>query len=140
MAPAFLLLPIDQLKAHEEVDPHKVERIAREIRSSGLVEEPVWVARGEGVILNGHHRVAALASLGARRVPAWVLNYSDPAVHLDRWGPGPPISKEEVLRRARQGPLFPPKTSRHSLAVELPRRPTPLSELLAAEASHRARC
>jgi hypothetical protein len=111
------------------VDPEKVEELTLEIARSGKVEDPIWVERGTGVILNGHHRFEALLRLGARRVPAWVIDYDDPAVHLDRWNPGPTLSKAEVRARAREGRPFPPKTTRHSLEFELPPHPTPLSEL-----------
>jgi L-serine kinase (ADP) len=126
----FALLPVESLKAHERVDPSKVEKLVEEIRTTGISEEPIWVARGSGVILNGHHRFAALKQLGARRIPAWVVDYESDLVSLGRWSPGPPISKAEVVRRARAGDLFPVQTTRHSFAARLPAHPTPLDELL----------
>ncbi|MFZ3356024.1 MAG: ParB N-terminal domain-containing protein [Thermoplasmata archaeon] len=127
----FELLPIDQLYAHEEVDPEEVAKLVRAIRSAGVVEDPIWVARGTGVVLNGHHRLAALRALHAHRVPAWVLDYKDPSVGLDRWSPGPPISKTDVIRRAHAGELFPPKTTRHTIPLPPERHRIPLAELLA---------
>ena len=126
----FALLPVESLHAHERVDPKKVGRLVLEIRSTGVSEEPIWVARGSGVILNGHHRFAALRALGARRIPAWVVDYETELVSLGRWTPGPPISKAEVVRRARTGDLFPVRTTRHRFLVELPPHPTPLADLL----------
>ncbi len=125
----FELVPIGRLRSHEEVDPAKVRKLAEELVASGVFVEPIWVARGSLVILNGHHRVAALRALGAERVPAWVVDYDGPTVGLDRWTPGPPISKEEVVRRAREGDLFPPRTTRHTWKVAPEHRPTPLAEL-----------
>jgi len=127
----FVLVPLHRLRAHEQVVPSKVRALEDELRREGIFVDPIWVARGTGVILNGHHRVAALRKLGARRIPAWVLDYESDLVRLERWTPGPPISKKEVVRRAREGKLFSPQTTRHRLAVELPRRPTPLAQLLA---------
>ncbi|HTW40404.1 MAG TPA: ParB N-terminal domain-containing protein [Thermoplasmata archaeon] len=127
----FALVPIESLREHEHVDPKKVERLVKEIRSTGVSQEPIWVARGSGVILNGHHRYAALKRLGARRVPAWVVDYDSDVVSIGRWSPGPEVSKSEVVRRAHAGELFPVQTTRHRLAGELPPRPTPLAELLA---------
>jgi L-serine kinase (ADP) len=125
----FVLVPIDHLKPHEEVDERKVERLAEELRRAGVFVEPIWVARGSNVILNGHHRVAALRRLGAKRVPAWRVAYEGDEVRLDRWEPGPPISKEEVVRRAEEGRLFSPRTTKHSWRSEPPDRPTPLADL-----------
>ncbi len=125
----FALVPIAALRDHEEVDPEGVDRLVAELREEGRVLDPLWVSEGSLVILNGHHRFQALRRLGAERAPAWVIDYEDPRVHLDRWQPGPPIAKSEVVRRALERRPFPPKTTRHSLEFALPRRPTPLSSL-----------
>ncbi len=130
MAPEFALVPIDRLKGHEEFDPTKVDHLVAELRRTGTFSEPIWVARGSMVILNGHHRVEALRRLGARRAAAWLLDYDAETVRLEPWRPGPAIAKSEVVERAREGRLFPPKTTRHTLRVELPRRAVPLAELL----------
>ncbi|MCI4353643.1 MAG: ParB N-terminal domain-containing protein [Thermoplasmata archaeon] len=130
--PEFRLVPVTSLLPHEQVDEADVGRLAREIRTRGLVREPIWVTRAEGVILNGHHRYAALRTLGVRRVPAWVVDYSNPAMALGRWGKGPPLEKDDVIRRARAGALFPPKTSRHVWRGPVPEpHPTTLAELQA---------
>jgi hypothetical protein len=134
----FRLLPLDTLLAHEQVDPAKVDELLAELAASGTFADPIWVARGSHVILNGHHRVAALKRLGARRIPAWLLDYDDPSITVDRWSPGPPIPKAEVVRRARAGQLFPPKTTRHRLAHEPRPRRTPLARLFPAPRAQRA--
>ncbi len=130
-APEFALVPLDRLRGHEEHDPQKVDELIAELRRTGVFSDPIWVARGTWVILNGHHRVEALRRLGLKRIPAWILDYNGEAVDVERWAPGPPIAKDEVVRRARQGRPFPPKTTRHRLRVDLPLRSVPLSELAA---------
>lgn len=127
----FALVPIGELKSHERVDEANVLDLEAFLRRTGVVADPIWVARGSSVILNGHHRVEALRRLGAERVPAWLLDYESDLVHLERWHPGPAITKAEVVDRAAAGRLFPPKTTRHRLLVDLPARPTPISELVA---------
>jgi hypothetical protein len=132
--PEFRLIPIDSLQIHEEIDPEKVDELVREIRASGVVVEPIWVAEDSHVILNGHHRFSALRQIGAVKVPAWVVAYDDPRVELDRWSPGPPLSKAEVVARARAAQPFPPKTTKHTISAPLPSHPTPLSDLLPSRA------
>jgi hypothetical protein len=127
--PSFELIEIDRLKIHEHVRPELVAELVQKIRRDGFVAEPVWVARGSNVVLNGHHRFAALRELGARRVPAWVFDYESDIVALERWTPGPPLSKRDVEARAVVGDPFPPKTTKHTVVVPLPERPTPLSAL-----------
>ena len=128
----FQLVPIDRLRSHEEIDEAKVEELLRELGRTKRFLEPIWVARESNVILNGHHRVEALRRLGAHRVPAWVVDYHSPAVKLDRWEPGPPIEKEEVVRRAHGRELFPPKTTKHRIEVDLPPCDVPIEELIPA--------
>jgi len=132
--PEFVLFPIARLRAHEQIDETTVAQLAAQIRAAGVVADPVWVARGSHVILNGHHRVAALKRLGAKRVPAWLIDYGSDDVLVEPWRPGELVSKEEVVRRGRVGHLFPPKSTRHHPQVELPARPVPLADLLAPRA------
>jgi L-serine kinase (ADP) len=127
--PTFELVPIARLRGHERHEPGKVDELVAELRRTGRFVDPIWVARDSWVILNGHHRVEALRRLGLKRIPAWVFDYHGEDVDLDRWSPGPPIDKSEVVARARGGRPFPPKTTRHRLRIELPARSVPLSEL-----------
>ena len=129
-SPEFALLPTSGLKIHEQIVPARVREIRKEIERTRRVEEPILVARETGVILNGHHRYAALKELGATKIPAWVVEYDDERVLLGRWEEGPEISKEEVVRRAHAGTPFGPKTTKHQILHDLPHRPTPLDELL----------
>jgi hypothetical protein len=128
----FALVPLDELKPHERIDEADLPGLVAEIRARGLLRHPIWVARGSRVILNGHHRVAALRRLGAARAPAWLIDYHSRSVRVDRWSPGPSISKEEVERRALEGRLFPPKTTKHILATDPGERATPLADLMPA--------
>jgi len=130
-AAEFELVPLRELRAHERIDETNTLELVALLRRTQVVADPIWVARGSSVILNGHHRVEALRRLGAVFAPAWILDYESELIHLERWHPGPPIAKSEVVRRAIEGRLFPPKTTRHRLLLDLPARPTPLSELLA---------
>lgn len=127
-APEFRIVAAATLLPHEQIDPADVERLSHEIQRQGMVQEPIWVSR-EGVILNGHHRYAALRKLGVHSVPAWVVDYPDPAMELARWGPGLPPTKDEVIAHARAG-LYPPKTTRHVWRGPAPApHPTTLAEL-----------
>ncbi|MCI4345477.1 MAG: ParB N-terminal domain-containing protein [Thermoplasmata archaeon] len=127
--PKFELVELVRLRIHEEISDEDVAKLIQELERTGELIEPIWVDRGSWVILNGHHRFAALRALGAERIPAWLFDYRDPRIRLARWGEGPALSKAEVVQRATEGRPFPPKTSRHLLDFELPSRPTPLSAL-----------
>jgi len=128
--PVFRLIRLRDLREHEEIEPKAVDQLVKEIRRTKVVADPIWVAAGSGIILNGHHRVAALRRLGAEKVPAWVIEYYSPDVRLERWSEGPPIPKAEVERRAAKKELFPPKTTRHIVVNGLAERITPLHALM----------
>ena len=130
--PEFALVPLEELKPHEQIDERDLPGLVAEIRTRGLLSHPIWVARGSHAILNGHHRVAALRRLGAARAPVWLIDYHSESVRVDRWSPGPSISKEEVEQHAREGLLFPPKTTKHVLAHDPGERVTMLAELMAS--------
>jgi L-serine kinase (ADP) len=130
-AAEFALVPIRELRAHERIEESSIAELVELLKRTQVVADPIWVARDSSVILNGHHRVEALRRIGATRVPAWIIDYESELVHLERWRPGPPIAKSEVVLRGKEGRLFPPKTTRHRLLLDLPARPTPLADLLA---------
>ncbi len=127
--PEFALVPLERLRFHEETEASKVRELVRQMERTAVQSDPIWVARGSYVILNGHHRAEALRRLGAKKVAAWLFDYASDVVQVDRWRPGPPIAKDEVLRRAAEGRLFPPKTTRHRLTIELPLHAVALREL-----------
>ncbi|HXY46789.1 MAG TPA: ParB N-terminal domain-containing protein [Thermoplasmata archaeon] len=131
--PEFALVPIRDLHAHEQFQDDCVVALMEELRRAGVMNEPIWVSRDSLVILNGHHRVEAMRRMGASRMPAWLFEYESEVVSLEPWRPGPPIPKAEVIRRGVSGHLFPPKTTRHKIQVELPPHPTSLADLLAPE-------
>jgi hypothetical protein len=128
----FALIPIENLLPHEQVVPKRIEEVLEEITVKSQVVVPIVVAEGSWVVLDGHHRVEALRRLGAKRVPAWLVDYDNEAVSVEKW-PDAKIkglpTKKAIVTRAKKGVLYPPKTSRHKISKRLPHRVTPLSEL-----------
>ncbi|MCE4604886.1 MAG: ParB N-terminal domain-containing protein [Aeropyrum sp.] len=124
------LVPIDKLKRHEEVLEHKVASLEDDIRSRGVLIRPILVDAKTLVILDGHHRVEALRRLGARRVPAVLVDYDSDCVNVDSWREGVTVSKDEVRRRGLSGDPYPPKTSRHRLCFNIPEVNYSLSNLV----------
>ena len=107
--PTFELVPgLDRLRPHEAIDETAVQAIIADLHIRRVFREPIWIARDSNVILNGHHRWAAMRAIGARRIPASVFDYlGDDTIHLDRWTPGEPISKSEVVEAESHRPPLP---------------------------------
>jgi hypothetical protein len=124
----FALLPLRDLKTHEEAEPDRVVRVMRQLRSTGLVKKAILVDSRSKVVLDGVHRLSALRALGAVRVPAWLIDYSDDDVLVFSKDRKSQIPKDAVVRAATHGPKFPPKTTRH-MARTKDGRLVPLSKL-----------
>ncbi len=138
-------VPLYRLRPHERVVGEKVIAVANDIKERG-VKTPLPVSRwlyrkGEvpkywDVVLNGHHRLAALNLLadGGEEIdfaPVQIVPYTSEHVQLQLW-PGADrarITKEEVVIAGIKGDLMPIKTTRHIFDPALPERPTPLAQL-----------
>lgn len=128
----FELVDIEKLRGHEQLRPDLLESLMTEIRADGVLLKPILVAETHYVILDGHHRWAALKALGCRRVPAFLVDYFSENVDLGLWPTAkiPSVTKEEVVARGRGGQPFTPKTTRHRVTFQLPERPTKLDDLM----------
>lgn len=109
------LVDINALKTHENVIAKKVRQIAREITAKKIVINPVVADRKTKVILDGHHRVAALKLIGARYVPVYLVDYKSEGVkvYLRRKDLFSQILKKQILSVGKSGNNFPIKTTRH---------------------------
>ena len=128
----FHLIEAGLLKSHEETTEELLTRLAEEIRADGFLRKPILVEDRFYVILDGHHRYEALKKLGCRLIPVYLVDYFDEAIYLTTW-PGAKhtnITKDEVLENGRTGKLFPPKTTRHIVKIELKDVPVKLSSLM----------
>ena len=128
LAPAFGFLELSALLGHEQTLPGYLAQLTEEIRQDGELRRPIIVDRHSLVILDGHHRAAALRELGCSLIPTYLVDYGDPAITVEPNRPDIPVSKESVVSTGLSGRPYPPKTSRHVLP-ELPGRPTPLETL-----------
>ena len=126
----YELVPVDELREHEAIDPTNQALRERDIIEHGGVV-PIVAEREHLVILNGHHRYNALKRMGCRRVPVYLVDYYSASVRLELW-PGSSVcrlSKRDVIKMGLGKGVFPPKTTRHSFGCRFLRRRVPLSEL-----------
>ncbi len=117
------LLPIDSLLPHEQVIEEKVVQLLEVTLQWGCYTKPVIVDGNSGVLLDGHHRHQVGLRLGLRRLPAVVVDYlDDDDITVSAWPSSglESISKQDVLAMGLSDEVYPPKTSRHSLADHLP--------------------
>jgi L-serine kinase (ADP) len=111
-------LPVADLKTHEAAEPDRVRRVVRQMRNNKVVKKAIIVDSKSMVVLDGVHRLSALETLGAVRVPAWLIDYSDEEVVVLSKDRKSRIPKEAVVSAATRGPKFPPKTTRHMVKAK----------------------
>lgn len=103
-------MDVNNLRQHEEISLEHFTDLLGEIKKNKYIE-PILVESRSRVILDGHHRYNVIKSLGFSSIPAYKVSYSE--VELKSWRPDIKVTKKEVIRRGKEGDLFPPKTSRH---------------------------
>lgn len=124
-----VLIPIEVLYPHEEVNPARLKELEQEITRFGVLRKPILVESESLVILDGHHRVRVLRKLGKRFVPALLISYEDLCVRVESWRSDWVVTKDLVLKAGLTGRLLPHKTSRHVLCFDVPLVDVPLSVL-----------
>ncbi len=146
---SFALIHYEELVSHENVDNDRVLELTREIERDGIIKYPVIVDVNSMIILDGHHRVRALVSLGCQFIPAYLLDYYDDAIVVTSWGTYltaderdgskaqdvSPVTKDTVIVAGLTGRLLPPKTSRHVWPWPYEQRPVSIAVLKNLSAS-----
>ena len=130
MTQRWTLVALPWLRAHEEYVEARVVELVERFRRSGSVDYAVVADRETGTLIDGHHRLEALRRLGAKQVPAVLVDYHDAAIGIRTWREGEKVpTKDEVIARAKRGELYPPKTTRHDFVRILDPVDLPLAQL-----------
>ena len=69
------VVEIASLLQYEIVDPNHVNEISYSLRTSGILRNPVIRDKRTGLLIDGHHRIAALKELGCTNVVAFNVDY-----------------------------------------------------------------
>ncbi len=117
LQPQLVLIRIDKLNDHEEVDPFHLQSLRAEIESDGLLKMPIIVDRHTNTIIDGHHRRYALSQLNCKRIPVLFINYNSCEVVVIAWRDEEEVTKESVLNASLSGNRLPPKTTKHLVEI-----------------------
>jgi len=115
------LVPIDELKPHEQGSPIYLELLRDEILTDQMLKYPIVADEKSHVILDGMHRWLALKSLGYALIPAILIDaFQNPKIrvgkrrihrYLNDSREEIPIS--EVIKAGTSGRLMMPRSTRH---------------------------
>ncbi|MEM3693667.1 MAG: ParB N-terminal domain-containing protein [Candidatus Bathyarchaeia archaeon] len=111
------IVSIEELKGHEDIEPAYLDALTAEIEADGILKKPIVADERTRVILDGHHRVAALRRLGCSKVPVCFVDYNSPKIIVLPGRAGEAMSKDIVLRAGLSGATLPPKSSRHMIRL-----------------------
>ncbi|MEM3201322.1 MAG: ParB N-terminal domain-containing protein [Ignisphaera sp.] len=73
----LVLLYIDDVVPHEDIDPIHSSRVLGSISVDEALRKPIIVEKNRLIVIDGHHRLNALKSLGIKVVPAYLADYRD---------------------------------------------------------------
>lgn len=79
------LRKISSLYPHEETVPKELEGLADSLRKDPFLRHPIIADRKNGLVLDGTHRLAALALLECQLAPCALVDYRDPRIRVERW-------------------------------------------------------
>lgn len=115
------LMPINELKPHEEGSRVYLELLKQEILEDRALKYPIIADEKTHVILDGMHRWLTLKSLGYALIPVILVDaFQNPKIHvgrrrIDRYinGSNEEIPIEEVISAGVSGQLMKPRSTRH---------------------------
>ena len=82
------LFAIHLLKEHEETDPFHFLKLKTELVRDGFQKDPIIIDKKYNIVLDGHHRLNILKSLGCSKIAAYQINYLNNAkVQVRTWYP-----------------------------------------------------
>jgi hypothetical protein len=109
---------VKQIYPHECHYPHHAAALADTILREQLWRMPIALERTSLAVMDGHHRLEAARRLKLKYIPCLLLDYD--CVKVDATRQGYLVNPHEIVRRARTGELYPPKTTHHRFLSPFP--------------------
>ena len=117
------LVSLAWLKPHERIKTRNRDKLLEMTIRWGGFTKPLLVDSKSGAILDGHHRHSIAIELQLKRVPVIMIDYlADESISVDVWPASgfDKLTKDDVIKMSLSDDLFPPKTSKHTIADDLP--------------------
>lgn len=111
-------VPVEQIRPNECHYPDHATTLADTILREQLWRIPIALERTSLAVMDGHHRLEAARQLRLKYVPCLLLDYD--YVEVDATRHGYVVNPDEIMRRARAGELYSPKTTCHRFPSPFP--------------------
>lgn len=121
--------PLEFFRPSEHIDIDHVHRLVVSIGADRIWTTPIPIVGGNGIVMDGNHRVHAAKLLGLKYLPCVLLEYGDPRVTVRHWIDDAPFCVDTIFRTVLTNQIFPYKTTRHMFDPVLPTTDIALSLL-----------
>ena len=81
------VMPIYKLVLHEETIDELTNYLKKVMKASNYFTNPIIVDRTSHIVLDGVHRVKALAELGYKNIVCQLVDYDSPEIKVKAWYP-----------------------------------------------------
>ena len=123
----FVLVNVTSLLPIEDHSKKRSVNIGNKIQAEGVWSKPIVVEKNHMLVLDGHHRFSFAKREGFQFIPVVLVDYQN--IEIRSLRKDYVFTKEDVVRKALSGDIFPYKTVKHDFEFKLPKINIDIKEL-----------